>query len=82
MGAAQTAVLELQYSFHPSPVCLQVCDFNLSKIAHDCRSGSSTAVCNPRWLAPEVLDGAKATLASDVFSFGVILWETMTWQFP
>jgi serine/threonine protein kinase len=37
---------------------------------------------NPLWAAPEVLCGAPATAASDVFSFGVVLWELLTWELP
>ena len=37
---------------------------------------------NPRWLAPELMQGERATLASDVFAYGVVLWEAMTWQLP
>lgn len=35
-----------------------------------------------RWLAPEVLQGRGATPASDVYSYGVILWELATFQLP
>jgi serine/threonine protein kinase len=37
---------------------------------------------NPHWLAPEVLDGQQATPAADVFAFGVVLWEVLTWDIP
>jgi serine/threonine protein kinase len=43
---------------------------------------SSMAASNPRWLAPEVLSGKSYTFAADVYSFGVILWEMLTWQVP
>ena len=63
----------------PSPFAL-LSDFNLSRLLEDTgatRSSASTAggLLNPRWLAPEVLIGGSATAASDVFSFGVVLWE-------
>lgn len=35
-----------------------------------------------RWLAPEILSGGVASTASDVFAFGVVLWELMTWRLP
>lgn len=34
------------------------------------------------WLAPEVLTGASPSLASDVFSLGVVLWELLTLEAP
>ena len=37
---------------------------------------------NPRWLAPEVIEGGKWTTASDVYSFGTIMWEMLTWKLP
>ena len=61
---------------------LKVSDFNLSKIMEDTTRSTSLQAMNPRWLAPEVLGGAAATLASDVFAMGVIFWEMLTWQLP
>jgi len=40
------------------------------------------AANNPRWLAPEVLMGQPATTASDVYSFGIFLWELACWETP
>ncbi|PSC69274.1 Serine threonine-kinase CTR1 [Micractinium conductrix] len=61
---------------------VKVTDFNLSAILEQGETMSSTSPVNPRWLAPEILRGAKATAASDLFSFGVVLWELLTWEVP
>eukprot|EP00884_Botryococcus_braunii_P001879 jgi/Botrbrau1/11692/Bobra.0195s0023.1 len=60
----------------------KVADFNLSYM-----EGTPAILCysnadNPRWMAPEVMNGEPHTKASDVYSFGLILWELMTWQQP
>lgn len=33
-----------------------------------------------RWLAPEILAGLPYTVAADVYSFGIIMWELLTWE--
>lgn len=33
-------------------------------------------------MAPEVLAGKRYNCAADVYSFGIILWELLTWQIP
>ena len=74
---------------------VKVCDMGLSKLdpRHDSEEDSQIAsayqtvstaggVGNPRWLSPEVLNGGMSTLESDVFSFGVVLWELLVWEQP
>lgn len=60
----------------------KISDFNLSKILDDSINNSSMAAMNPRWLAPELFDGARPTMACDIFSFGVILWEIVECDVP
>jgi serine/threonine protein kinase len=75
---------------------VKVADFNLARAADGCGStdagvsaaaaaaarSSLAAAANPRWVAPEVLAGGRATPAADVFSFGVVLWELLTCALP
>ncbi|PSC74168.1 Serine threonine-kinase CTR1 [Micractinium conductrix] len=60
----------------------KVADFNLSRILEDSSRSSSLAAMNPRWLAPEVMQGEHASMASDVFSYAVVLWELLTFHLP
>ncbi len=49
-------------------------DFNLSKLVEGTLL-STLSSNNPRWLAPEMIKGAAATLQVDVYSFGIIMWQ-------
>ena len=62
--------------------CVQVADFNLSRVMEASSVASSIAATNPRWVAPEVLAGSSHSPSSDVYAFGIILWEILTWQIP
>ena len=61
----------------------KVADLGLSKLL-DGAAAATTAggAGNPRWVAPEVMGGEKAAEAADVFSFGIVLWELLTWELP
>ncbi|KAK9816226.1 hypothetical protein WJX74_006734 [Apatococcus lobatus] len=61
---------------------VKVCDFNLSRVMEETVVLSSMAASNPRWLAPEILSGRGYTYSSDVYSFGIIMWEFLTWRVP
>ncbi|GAB4815800.1 hypothetical protein N2152v2_002846 [Parachlorella kessleri] len=61
---------------------VKVADFNLSRPMEVKAATSTLVITNPRWLAPEVLQGGQANLASDVWAFGTVMWELMTWQLP
>ena len=41
-----------------------------------------TLAGTPGWMAPEVLRGDKFDECSDLYSFGVVLWEMLTLEQP
>ncbi|KAG2453507.1 hypothetical protein HYH02_001727 [Chlamydomonas schloesseri] len=54
----------------------KVADFGLSVIVPDSRTHLSNHRCgSPFYIAPEVYSHGQACTASDIFSFGVVLWE-------
>lgn len=61
---------------------VKVSDFNLSKLIDDSSRSTNQHSMNPRWLSPELIKGERATPKADVFSFGVVMWEILTWTVP
>ncbi|CAM8980803.1 unnamed protein product [Rhodiola kirilowii] len=61
---------------------VKVADFGLSRLKTNTYISSKTAAGTPEWMAPEVLRDEPSNEKSDVFSFGVILWELVTMQQP
>ena len=37
-----------------------------------------TAACTPRYAAPETLLFSQTSTGSDMYSFGLVVWETLT----
>ncbi|KAK8940589.1 Serine/threonine-protein kinase CTR1 [Platanthera zijinensis] len=61
---------------------VKVGDFGLSCLKISTVLTAKTGRGTPQWMAPEVLRGECTSEKSDVFSFGVILWELMTESIP
>lgn len=62
----------------------KVCDYALDTIRTSAKK--SGVYTQPLWVAPELLSNSKktpkATRASDVYSYGIILWEIVTRRTP
>jgi len=60
-----------------------VTDFGLSRVDNgEYENTTATAVGPLKWMAPEQLEFRKFSLGSDVFAFGVLLWEIFTQSRP
>ncbi|XP_056130568.1 ephrin type-A receptor 2a isoform X2 [Lampris incognitus] len=58
----------------------KVSDFGLSRVLEDDPEGTYTTRGGKipiRWTAPEAIEYRKFTSASDVWSFGIVMWEVM-----
>jgi len=71
-------VLMASYNFDDPVVC-KVTDFGLAGVK---LTIATERVANPRWLAPEIMRGDEFTPEADVFSFAVIMWETLARKMP
>ncbi|KAK7284919.1 hypothetical protein RJT34_19673 [Clitoria ternatea] len=61
---------------------VKVADFGLSRLKANTFLSSKSAAGTPEWMAPEVLRDELSNEKSDIYSFGVILWELATLQLP
>ncbi|XP_074291877.1 uncharacterized protein LOC141618692 isoform X2 [Silene latifolia] len=61
---------------------VKVADFGLSRVKHDTYLTTKTGKGTPQWMAPEVLRNERSDEKSDLYSFGVILWELATQKIP
>ncbi|CAN0855386.1 Serine/threonine-protein kinase EDR1 [Linum grandiflorum] len=61
---------------------VKVGDFGLSRLKHETYLTTKTGKGTPQWMAPEVLRNEPSDEKSDIYSFGVILWEIATEKIP
>lgn len=61
---------------------VKVGDFGLSRLKHDSYLSTKTGKGTPQWMAPEALRNEPSDEKSDVYSYGVILWEIATEKIP
>ncbi|XP_012574462.1 uncharacterized protein [Cicer arietinum] len=61
---------------------VKVGDFGLSRLKDATLLTTKSGRGTPQWMAPEVLRNEPSNEKSDVFSYGVVLWEIMTQSIP
>ncbi|XP_078446651.1 uncharacterized protein LOC144715584 [Wolffia australiana] len=61
---------------------VKVGDFGLSRLKRETSSTTNAGKGTPQWMAPEVLRNESADEKSDVYSYGVVLWELVTEKIP
>jgi tetratricopeptide (TPR) repeat protein len=61
---------------------VKLLDFGTSKLVEEEATNTSLHALTPRYASPEQLRGETASVASDVFSAGVVLYELLTGAHP
>ena len=78
--ARHPAYTLITLSSHPGCTLSQVGDFGLSRVSDTTKT--MTICGSPLWTAPEMLMSVRYNEKVDIYSFGVILWETHQWDEP
>ena len=61
---------------------LKLTDFGLSKIKQEIARFTNTIKGTPAWMAPELFDKKSCSKASDVYAYGIVLWEIVSRKPP
>ncbi|KAM3278247.1 hypothetical protein ACQJBY_045856 [Aegilops geniculata] len=61
---------------------VKVADFGLSRLKLETFLTTKGGKGTPQWMAPEVLRSEPSNEKSDVYSYGVVLWELVTHKIP
>lgn len=61
-------------------VQIKIADFGISKFVNDDLMTGQMGTCH--WMAPEVLSSQPYTIAADVYSYGIVLWEILSRETP
>ena len=62
------------------PITVKITDFGISRLYEDDMMTGQMGTCH--WMAPEVLDSKPYSLAADVYSYGIVLWEIVARETP
>jgi len=61
---------------------VKICDFGLSKIMTHQSMMMTKGLGTPHWMAPEVIGSSHYGKPSDVYSYGILVWELWHRQIP
>lgn len=57
-------------------------DFGLAKVKMETLSITKSVVGTPQWMSPEVLENSPIDEKSDIYSYGMVLYEIVTNSLP
>lgn len=62
--------------------CVKLCDFGMARTKEHTYIATKHISGSPSWMAPEVLRGDDFNELSDIYAFGVVMWELLTRKVP
>ena len=81
-GVVHRDVKPANVMFDPASGGVKLTDFGLSRSADAEATRSGLLLGSPVYMAPELLGGARADAASDLYALGVLLFELLTGRLP
>ena len=81
-GVVHRDVKPANVMFDPATDCVKLTDFGLSRAVDAEATRSGVLFGSPAYMAPELLAGARADAASDLYALGVLLFQLLTGRLP
>ena len=81
-GVVHRDVKPANVMFDPASGGVKLTDFGLARAADAEATRSGMLLGSPAYMAPELLAGARADAASDLYALGVLLFELLTGRLP